>query len=53
MSIPDTKPARQRLIIDLLGRTAVRSQAELVALLQDLSAPGAEPLVSGPSDARE
>ncbi|GAA0189231.1 arginine repressor [Cytobacillus oceanisediminis] len=35
VSIPDTKPARQRLIIDLLGRTAVRSQAELVALLQE------------------
>jgi transcriptional regulator of arginine metabolism len=35
VSIPDTKPARQRLIIDLLGRTSVRSQAELVALLQE------------------
>lgn len=35
MSIPDTKPARQRLIIDLLARTAVRSQADLVALLAE------------------
>lgn len=35
MSIPDTKRARQRLIIELLGRTPVRSQGELAALLQE------------------
>lgn len=34
MSIPDTKRARQRLIIELLGRTPVRSQGELAMLLQ-------------------
>lgn len=31
--IPATKAARQQLIIDLLGKEAVRSQAELVELL--------------------
>jgi transcriptional regulator of arginine metabolism len=33
--IPATKPARQQLIIDLLGRHPVRSQPELAALLAD------------------
>ena len=35
MTIPATKTARQQLIIDLLGRHAVRSQAELVHLLDE------------------
>ncbi|MDQ4115933.1 MAG: arginine repressor [Actinomycetota bacterium] len=34
-TVPATKPARQQLIIDLLGRHAVRSQPELAALLAD------------------
>jgi transcriptional regulator of arginine metabolism len=33
--IPGTKPARQQLIVDLLGRHAVRSQPELAALLAE------------------
>jgi transcriptional regulator of arginine metabolism len=33
--IPATKPARQQLIIDLLGRHPVRSQPELASLLAD------------------
>ncbi len=35
MTIPDTKAARQQLIADLLGRRPVRSQGELVTLLQE------------------
>lgn len=34
MKIPATKTARQQLIIELLGRHAVRSQADLTALLE-------------------
>lgn len=33
MTIPTTKAARQQLMIDLLGRNAVRSQGDLVDLL--------------------
>jgi transcriptional regulator of arginine metabolism len=33
--IPATKPARQQLIVELLGRHPVRSQPELAALLAD------------------
>lgn len=33
MTIPTTKTARQQLMIDLLGRNAVRSQGDLVDLL--------------------
>jgi transcriptional regulator of arginine metabolism len=33
--VPATKPARQQLIVDLLGRHAVRSQPELASLLAD------------------
>jgi transcriptional regulator of arginine metabolism len=33
--IPSTKPARQQLIVELLGRHPVRSQPELAALLAD------------------
>jgi transcriptional regulator of arginine metabolism len=33
--IPATKPARQQLIVELLGRHPVRSQPELAALLSD------------------
>jgi transcriptional regulator of arginine metabolism len=33
--IPATKPARQQLIVELLGRHAVRSQPELAALLAE------------------
>ncbi|WP_375003420.1 arginine repressor [Aeromicrobium sp. CTD01-1L150] len=35
MTIPDTKAARRQLIVDLLGREAVRSQSELSRLLED------------------
>lgn len=34
MTIPDTKAARRQLIVDLLGREAVRSQSELSRLLE-------------------
>lgn len=34
MTIPDTKAARQQLVIDLLGRNAVRSQGDLASLLE-------------------
>jgi transcriptional regulator of arginine metabolism len=34
-STPQTKAARQQLIADLLGRTAVRSQTQLAQLLAD------------------
>lgn len=34
MSVPDTKTARQQLIVELLGRNAVRSQGELAELLE-------------------
>ncbi len=34
MNIPDTKTARQQLIVELLGRNAVRSQGELAELLE-------------------
>lgn len=34
-TVPSTKSARQQLIIDLLGRHAVKSQPELAALLAD------------------
>lgn len=34
MKFPTTKAARQQLIIEILGRNAVRSQAELVDLLE-------------------
>ncbi|MFC5678620.1 arginine repressor [Aeromicrobium endophyticum] len=34
MSTPDTKTARQQLIVDLLTRHAVRSQGDLVELLE-------------------
>ncbi|GAA1729272.1 arginine repressor [Aeromicrobium alkaliterrae] len=35
MSVPDTKAGRQQLVVDLLQRHAVRSQGELVALLEE------------------
>ena len=35
MTIPSTKGARQQLIIDLLGRTQVRSQGHLASLLAE------------------
>ena len=34
MVVPTTKAARQQLIVELLGRHAVRSQGDLVALLE-------------------
>lgn len=42
MKIPATKAARQQLIIDLLGKNAVRSQGDLVDLL-DLQGVSATP----------
>ncbi len=42
MTIPATKTARQQLIIDLLGKNAVRSQGDLVELL-DLQGVSATP----------
>ncbi|WP_229053780.1 arginine repressor [Aeromicrobium sp. Leaf350] len=35
MSVPDTKVGRQQLVIELLQRHPVRSQGELVALLEE------------------
>ncbi|MFT4299521.1 MAG: arginine repressor [Aeromicrobium sp.] len=35
MNVPDTKAARQQLIVELLQRHAVRSQGDLVALLTE------------------
>lgn len=35
MSVPDTKTARQQLIVDVLSRQPVRSQGELAGLLVD------------------
>lgn len=35
MSVPDTKTARQQLIIELLSRHAVRSQGDLAELLEE------------------
>ncbi len=34
MAVPTTKAARQQLIVELLGRHAVRSQGDLVGLLE-------------------
>ncbi|MDQ3415815.1 MAG: arginine repressor [Actinomycetota bacterium] len=34
-SVPHTKPARQRMIVDVLGRHHVRSQGDLAALLAE------------------
>jgi transcriptional regulator of arginine metabolism len=34
VAVPTTKAARQQLIVELLGRHAVRSQGDLVALLE-------------------
>jgi len=42
MTIPATKTARQQLIVDLLGKNAVRSQGDLVELL-DQQGVGATP----------
>lgn len=35
MNVPDTKAARQQLIVDLLGRHQVRSQGDLADLLEE------------------